>query len=286
MRAALQATLAALAVTLVTSVAAQPDPRRGVEQKIDFVGTLLTRSPPAARINASSNEQAREFLKQSVEHHQMAITALKVGDLEGAEREANQAILTVGKARQLVPDDMRRAIEQRVRYQDLYRSVEMLVASYDRHRQATGRPADAEWGETLRLLDRARTLHASERLGEAAGALADAQQRLLRQMSSLLAGSTIDYTMRFSNPAQEYEYEAARYRSLEDLVPAALKEFNPRPEARTAVDRHLENSRSIARTAHEQAAAGRPDIGLASIREATAEVQKALTATGLAIPHQ
>lgn len=284
MRGALQATLAAVTVALVTSVAAQPDPRRSVEQKIDFVGTLVTRSPLAARINASSNEQAREFLKQSVEHHQMAITALKVGDLEGAEREANQAILTVGKARQLVPDDMRRAIEQRVRYQDLYRSVEMLVASYERHRQATGRPADAEWGETLRLLDRARTLHASERLGEATGALADAQQRLLRQMSSLLASNTIDYTMRFSNPAQEYEYEAARYRSLEDLVPAALKEFNPKPDARASVDRHLESSRRMARTAQQQASAGSAETAVTSIREAVTEVQKALTATGLAIP--
>ena len=284
MRSALQATLAGVAVALVTSVAAQADARRSVEQKIDFVGTLVTRSPLAARISASANEQAREFLKQSVEHHQMAITALKVGDLEGAEREANQAILTVGKARQLVPDDMRRAIEQRVQYQDLYRSVEMLVASYDRHRQAAGRPADAEWTETLRLVDRARTLHASERLGEATGALADAQQRLLRQMSSLLASKTIDYTMRFTNAAQEYEYETARYRSLEDLVPAALKEFNPKPEARATVERHLENSRRMARTAQQQAGAGSADAATTSIREAVAEVQKALTATGLAIP--
>lgn len=286
MRSALQATLAALAVTLATGVAAQPDARRTVEQKIEFVGTLVTRSPLVARINASSNEQAKAFLRASVEHHQMAITALKVGDLEGAEREANQAILTVGKARQLVPDDMRRVVEQRVRYQELYSSVETLVASYERHREAAGRAADPEWNETLRMLDRARTLHASERIGEATGTLADVQQRLLRQMSGLLASNTIDYTMRFTSPAQEFEYEMKRYHSLEGLVPSALKEFNPRPEARTAVDRHLENSRSIARTAQQQAVAGRPDIALTSIREAMAEVQKALTATGLAIPQQ
>ena len=284
MRRALLATFAAAAVALASGAEAQVDARRSVEQKIDFVGTLVTRSPLVARINASSNEQAKAFLRESVEHHQMAITALKVGDLEGAEREANQAILTVGKARQLVPDDMRRVVEQRVRYQELYGAVETLVASYERHRQAAGRAPDPEWNETLRMLDRARTLHASERLGEATGALADVQQRLLRQMSVLLAGNTIDYTMRFSSPAQEFEYEMKRYRSLEDLVPAALKEFNPKPDARAAVDRHLENSRTIARVAQQQASAGRADTAVTSMREAVAEVQRALTATGLSIP--
>jgi hypothetical protein len=284
MRGALHATFAALAVVLASGVAAQPDLRRGVEQKIDFVGTLVTRSPLAARINASANEQAREFLKQSVEHHQMAITALKVGDLEGAEREANQAILAVGRARQLVPDDMRRVLEQRMRYHELTSAVEMLVASHERHRAAAGRPVDPEWTETLRMLDRARTLYASERLGEATGALSDVQQRLLRQMSGLLTSNTIDYTMRFTGPAQEFEYEMKRYRSLEDLVPAALKEFNPKADARAAVDRHLESSRRMARTAQQQASAGSADTAVTSIREAVAEVQRALTATGLAIP--
>jgi len=283
MHRALHATLATAAAACLGVAAAQTDARRSVEQKIDFVGTLMTRSPLAARINASANEQAKAFLRDSVEHHQMAVTALKVGDLDGAEREANLAILAVGKARQLVPDDMRRLVEQRVRYQELYRAVETLVASYERQRAAAGRLPDPEWNETLRMLDRARTLHASERLGEASETLADVQQQLLRQISSLLSGSTLDYTMRFTSPAHEYEYELARYRSLEDLVPAALKQFDPGPEARSTVDRHTERGRRLAVAAQQQASAGRSEAALASVREAVAEVQKALAATGLVI---
>ena len=286
MRRALQATLAALAVALATGVAAQTDPRRSVEQKIDFVGTLVTRSPLAARINASPNEQAREFLKQSVEHHQMAITALKVGDLEGAEREANQAHPhrrqgAPAGARRHAPRDRAAACATR----SCYRSVEMLVASYERHRQATGRPADAEWGETLRLLDRART---PARVGTAGRG----DRRAGRCRSSACCARcrpcwpATRSTTRCGSAARRRSTSTRRRvtAAWKTSCRPALKEFNPRPEARTAVDRHLENSRSIARTAHEQAAAGRPDIGLASIREATAEVQKALTATGLAIP--
>lgn len=284
MRRELHATLAVAALAWLVAASAQTDARRSIEQKIEFVGTLVKSSPLVARINASPNEPAKAFLRESVEHHQMAVTALKVGDLDSAEREANQAILAVGRARQLVPDDMRRVVEQRVRYQELYGSVEMLVASYERHRAAAGRAPDDEWAETLRMLDRARTLHASERLGEATGALADVQQRLMRQMSTLLTGATIDYTMRFASPAQEYEYELARYRSLEELVPAALKEFNPKAESRATAERHVERGRRMLSTAQQQANAGRPEPALASVREAIAEVQKALAATGLSIP--
>jgi len=40
----------------------------------------------------------------------------------------------------------------------------------------------------------------------------------------------------------------------------------------------------MARTAQQQANAGSADTAVTSIREAVAEVQRALTATGLAIP--
>lgn len=285
MRRALYATFAAAAVTLAAGASAQVDQRKGIEQKVELAGTLVTRSPVVARINASSNEQAREFLRRGTEHHQMAVTALKVGDLEGAEREANQAIQAIGKARQLVPDDARRSVEQRARYQEKNRSVETLVASYERNRQASRQPASAEWTETLRLLELSRTLSASERMVEATALLEEVQQRMLSQTTALL-GSTVDYTMRFDNPTQEYEHELARYRSLVDLVPTALAELRPMQEMRTEVERHLERGRRLSAAAQQLAGNGRPEDATVSIREAIQEVQNALAATGLSIPQE
>ena len=285
MRRALYATFAAAAVALAAGASAQVDPRKGVEQKVDFAGMLVTRSPLVARINASSNEHAREFLRQGTEHHQMAVTALKVGDLEGAEREANQAILAIGKARQLVPDDARRNGELRVRYQEKSRSVETLVASYERNRHASKQPASAEWTETLRLLELSRTLSASERMVEAIALLEEVQQRMLSQTTALL-GNTVDYTMRFDNPAQEYEHEMARYRSLVDLVPTAMAELRPMQEMRTQAEQHLERGRRLSAAAQQLAGNGRPEDATVSIREAIVEVQSALAATGLSIPQE
>jgi hypothetical protein len=283
MKPLLGATLGAVVALVLVPAGAQVDPRRALEQKIEFAGVLVQRSPLATRINSSSSDEARELLRQAIDHHRAAVAALTAGDLQAAERDANQAILSVGKARQLVPDDMRRAIEQRVRYQELRATTETLVAAYERHRQAAAQPIDAEWSETLRMLDRAQTLHASERLGEATGVLVDAQQRLLRQMSALLGNQTIDYTVRFESSRQEFDYELARYRSMEGLVPAALKEFNPRPEARASVDSHVERSRRLVSTAQRQVA-DRPETAVATLREAVIEVQRALNAAGLVVP--
>jgi hypothetical protein len=283
MKPLLGATLGAVVALVLVPAGAQVDPRRALEQKIEFAGVLVQRSPLATRINSSSSDEARELLRQAIDHHRAAVAALATGDLQAAERDANQAILSVGKARQLVPDDMRRAIEQRVRYQELRATAETLVAAYERHRQAAAQPIDAEWSETLRMLDRAQTLHASERLGEATGVLVDAQQRLLRQMSALLGNQTIDYTVRFESSRQEFDYELARYRSMEGLVPAALKEFNPRPEARASVDSHVERSRRLVSTAQRQVA-DRPETAVATLREAVIEVQRALNAAGLVVP--
>ncbi|MBS1133144.1 MAG: Tetratricopeptide 4 [Burkholderiaceae bacterium] len=283
MKLLLGATLGAVVALVLVPAGAQVDPRRALEQKIEFVGTLVQHSPLATRINSSSSDEARELLRQAIDHHRAAVAALTAGDLEAAERDANQAILSVGKARQLVPDDMRRAIEQRVRYQELRAATETLVASYERHRKAAAQPIDAEWTETLRMLDRAQSLHASERLGDAAGVLVDAQQRLLRQMSALLGNQTIDYTVRFESSRQEFDYELARYRSMEGLVPVALKELNPRPEARASVDGHVERSRRLVSTAQRQVA-DRPETAVATLREAVIEVQRALSAAGLEVP--
>jgi hypothetical protein len=283
MKPLLGATLGAVVALVLVPAGAQVDPRRALEQKIEFAGVLVQRSPLATRINSSSSDEARELLRQAIDHHRAAVAALTAGDLQAAERDANQAILSVGKARQLVPDDMRRAIEQRVRYQELRATAETLVAAYERHRQAAAQPIDAEWSETLRMLDRAQTLHASERLGEATGVLVDAQQRLLRQMSALLGNQTIDYTVRFESSRQEFDYELARYRSMEGLVPAALKELNPRPEARASVDSHVERSRRLVSTAQRQVA-DRPETAVATLREAVIEVQRALNAAGLVVP--
>ena len=277
--------MATVALALAAGAGAQPDARRAVEQKVEFAGMLALRSPLVARINAGASEPARELLRQAVEHHQMAVTALKIGDLEGAEREAGQAILAVGKARQLVPDDARKSVEQRLRYREKHRSVEALVTSYERNRQAARQPMSDEWRETLRLLEHAQTASASERTVEAIALLESVQQRMLTQTTALL-GDTVDYTMRFDGPAQEYEYELARYRSLEELVPTAIRELRPMAGMRAQAEMHLDKAHRLALAAQQLAENRQHEAANVSIREAISEVQSALAATGLSIPQE
>jgi hypothetical protein len=279
----LHAVLAAAAALAVPGAHGQGDARRSVEQKVSFSRALVTSSPVAARIKAGASHEARELLREGTELQRSAEQALKAGDLAAADRDANKAILLVGRARQLVPDDLQQSAGHRARFEQLLASTEALADSYDRHRKAAAQPTTAEWTDTQRQLDRIRSLQSSGQLGEATRLLGDVQQRLLRQMSALLGNQTIDYTVRFESPRQEYDYELARYRSLEGLVPAAIKEFNPSAEARAEVTGHVERSRQLIGAAERQLAE-RPEAAVATLREAVKEVHRALGAAGLVTP--
>jgi hypothetical protein len=261
----------------------QSDARRSAEQKVEFSRALVTTSPVAARIKASSSDEARDLLRQGAELQQAAESALKAGDIAGADRDANRAILLVGRARQLVPDDLQRSSEHRARFEQLLAATEALAASFERHRKAAAQPSNAEWTDTQRQLDRVRSLQAGGQLGEATRLLADVHQRLLLQMTALLGNQTIDYTVRFESPRQEYDYELARLRSLEGLVPVAIKEFGPQAEARAQVDAHLERSRQLVAAADKQVK-DRPEMAVTTLRDAVSEVQRALSAAGLVTP--
>jgi hypothetical protein len=283
MQRLLRALVAASAALAVGSAAAQSEARRSVEQKLEFSRTLITGSAVANRIRASGSEEAKALLRQAGEHLAAAEALLSQGDLAAADRETNRAILVVGQARQLAPDDAQRSAEQRARFLELLASTETLAASYERHRKAAAQQASVEWTDAQRQLERARSLQATGQLTEATRLLGDVQRQLMSQMTGLLGNQTIDYTVRFESPRHEFDYELARYRSLEALVPMALKEFNPTASARADVDGHLVRGRQLSEAAQRQVGE-RPERGVALLREAVAEVQRALGAAGLVVP--
>ncbi len=261
--------------------------RRTLEQKAQLVHRLLGDSPAVKRISESGNEEARRYFATAAQHQSAADAALGAGDLARADAQYNEALWMIGKARQIVPDSMKRVIEYRFRYAQLLASIESLDQSYRAHLKRTSREStEASLSRVARMVEQAKSYRTAEQLPEANRVLLQAQNELLAALGGAYKGMTIDYTPRFSDPGDEYEFELERNQSYSDLVPLALAELRPQQDAQNTTQRHVETSRGLRRQAQQLAAGKNFDAALRTIRAGTEELQRALAAAGLAVPQQ
>ena len=263
-------------------VAVQPT-RDTVSQKERLVQRLLHDSPAARRIDASSNEEAKKFFAQAHEQHDKAGAALAAGDYAGSDALLNEALWLIGKARQLVPDTMYRVVEWRFRYQRLQDVVDALNASYEKHlTRANVKPVEQQ--EIARLIADARSYRTSEQIPEAVATLERAQSMLLGGLNRLLGSSTLVYAEKFDTPADELAHEMQKNRSYGELVPIAISQLKPEPEAMRLVARYIESNQTLSREAQQHAARKNYTAALKATREGTQALQRALGAAGVVVP--
>lgn len=264
--------------------------RQLVEQKEAFVKRVLSDSPAVRRIEAGNKAEARKYLAGAQESYAKAVLSIKNNDIAGADRQLNEATWLIGKARQLVPDDLTHSVAQRERYAQMLESVESLRISYQRHLQRTkGQPpgvavSDAQLVKAAQLVDSAKSLANSGEVAPANKALSDAEKTLMVGLSRVLGVKTIEYAQRFETPAEEYAYELERNRSYADLIPIALAEFKPDSEAIREVQHSVDTNRRLREQAQRHAEKKEHRSALAALRGGTAHLQSALAAAGLRVP--
>ena len=264
--------------------------RQLVEQKVDFLKRVLSDSPAAKRIEASSNAAAKKYLASAQENYRSALLSIKNNDLAAADKQLNEATASVGKARQLVPDPQAQNFEYRVRYAQLLDSVESLRISYQRQLQrARPQPAETVANDALltkvaQLVDSAKSLAQSEQIMQAGKSLAEAERMLMVGMSRALGSKTVEYAQRFETPSEEYAYELERNRSYADLIPIALDRFKAGGEAIRETRQFTEANRGLREQAQRHADAKEYPAALTALRSGTTQLQNALAAAGLRVP--
>lgn len=281
------------AVAILPSAFAEDAARRNViEQKTALVQRVLADSPVVQRVRASGNDEALHVLANAMANYLQAVAHAREGRLAASEAAINDAMALIGRARQLVPDAAARLAEQRSRHTQLLQSTLGMLASARRHLERSNAPGDeavraqADLSRATDLVASARELAAGERFEEANRTLATAEQALLSALSRALGSATLDYTPRFESAAEEYRYELERFGSFRLLVPRAMQELKPAPDAARQADRHVARGLALQEEAERQAARGEAGGALKTIREATEWLKRALTATGLVVQAQ
>ena len=262
-----------------------PPGRATLEQKHALVARLLGDSPAAKRIAGSTNAEAKQYMAIAQQHEAQAAAALAAGELPKTDALLNEALWMIGKARQLVPDTMYRVIEWRFRYARMQDVVDALYDSYEKHLtrvSASRAPRDKE--EIVRVIAEARSFRTSEQIPEAVASLERAERMLLLGLNQMLGSETIEYTQKFESPSEEFAHELQRNRSYVELVPIAISQLKPGPEALRLAARYMESNQTLTEQAQHQAARKNFPAALKGVREGTVSLQRALAATGLVVP--
>ena len=257
-----------------------------VEPMLAMVDKILNRSPVAARVLTSQNEQARRHFTsaRTLMSHAQALSAS--GQLHGADVLLNEAIWEISRAQQLVPDPGSQQAGERARFAQLEDSaVALQRTALIALPRAGGRPGESaeRVARAGALVEQAVSLARANRYIEANRQLDQALVLLLKDASARLAGHTIVYDRRFADRREEFDFEAERYRSFERLVPLALLEFRPAPEALALIDRYVAQARELHDRGEAQVG-GDPIAAIKNIVDGTDSLRRALQAAGLVVP--
>jgi hypothetical protein len=260
------------------------DAARGlVKQKLELVARLLADPGIRQRVASSDQPQAQVHLDEGRLHHAAAEDQLAKGDLSGARKAADDALRHLAAARRLAPDAPARMAAQRARYEQMFASTERLIEAW-RQRLEQARGDRSLTVSAAGLLGTARSDADAGRYDEAQRTLAQAESLVLQGMARALPDATLDYTARFVGAAEEFEHELGRHRALAELVPLAIQNLKPAPEARALVARWQEGAGAQHERALQLHRTGDTVRALEQIREASLQMQRALTAAGLVMP--
>ena len=290
MALALSNTMHAHAQAGSTASSASAPTQRLVEQKLQLVGRLLDDSPTASRIALAGNQAAKDALAQARASFDTAKPLVARSELVRADKELNDAMWMIGKARQLVPDSMLRVIEQRAKAAALREAVDSLITSYENHLARTqglsrgSRASDAILERVRSLLDEARVFENLERIADANKLMYEAEKMLMAGLARVLNTSTVTYAARFETQAAEYAYELERNHSYVDLLPLAIAELKPPPESLARIGQYREQNQTAIRKAQKLAGKKQFHDAIAALRGGTAYLQGALAETGLILP--
>lgn len=276
--------LAAWLAMGLAAAATPPDPKE-VEQKKSFVHDLLDRSSIPRHIAEKGDAASRNLLDDARKAYRAGVQALAAKDIAKAERYLDEATRLISRASRATPDLSHLQDGQRNRYDMLHRGLEAMLKSYDSHvarltpQQKTSR----------KLLDRqlvdSRKRYAEQlaRSGDFMGAgdfMETLQDQVAAQLNVLIGPAVYVDKLKFDSPAQEYDYELNRFRSLADMLPMANAKFKPNPEVAARMKRQSDEGMSGYVAARQIAAKGDYLAAVQRLRQASQAMQHALELAG------
>lgn len=258
--------------------------------KMRLVKLLLEQSPSLQRIPASDNAKAKETLAQAQARYDQAVGESAAGHAEVAQKLLDEALRLIVAASHLEPNAAAVTARERARSLELREAIgnfqglhKNMMARMQAKNPKTPPPELDQTG-IARFMNQAAAQEAEGKLREANASLTSAYMSVVQTLNTMLKAETLVYDLKFNTPAEEFQYEMARYRSYEELIPIALAQLQPTRETGKLSETLVRKSHGLRDQAQQQADGGDHRAALKSLQEADAQLQSALRVVGVAVP--
>jgi len=262
--------------------------REEIQQEMKLVKMLLDKPPLAGRTAQNEQEQLIQPMELARTLYGRAVDAYNEGNMVWADVFLGEALSVIEEAVRLSSDPLQVDMRQREQYAEQMEDVRALDATYQNVRK--GMPAkdatkyDAAIEPVYRLIDHAQKLVSSGKYAEGSELLKKVHAIYISVLNELLASTAFVYDHVFSTPAEEFEYEMARYHSYEELIPIAIDQLKPDENLIKLSERFVRDALKTHVTAEKQAAGGDHTTAIKTLQKATERLQTALRTLGLNAP--
>jgi len=255
------------------------------KQKVMFAEMFISMSPAAKRIDASEHAEAKDMLSHARARLVDAKTALAAGKDTEAIAIVDEALRSMTAASQLVPSESQ-LTELRTHFNELLKGAHTYEKSYRRNLKAMQKKGkknlpDLNIEQISKMIADAQKLADNNQYDDANKLLTRVQHSITGALTELLADETMNYTLTFDSPKEEYEYELSRYKSYEELVPIAIEQKNPPRQTRALMDQFVDKARSTYELSGPKAKEGDYKTAIQMLQGATSHMQRALRIVGV-----
>ena len=256
-----------------------------VKQKI-AIAKMMVMGEAAKKVEHSTDSSAKGLLNKARINISASEAALKKGNNHEALKIVKSALNNANDAIDMVTNE-NSTINHRARYAQLVNSFRIYKDSYAQQYTQAKRQGDASFDSYSsprtfqKMDDDAVKLSTNNQHEKANKILAQAQETIIVALTNVFHGKEIVYDKNFETAEEEFEYELARYKNFEDLIPLAIAQKQPSQGAIKLMNVYVEKGKQIALEATEMARKGDHVTAVLGLQESTRQIQRALVSAGV-----
>lgn len=257
-----------------------------LKQSLDLIESLLYHSSVAKKVESVESDEARRYLDQARQQHQLALISLEQGNHKRAKSQRDESLRLLTQAGRLANQaegdpEKQLALEFQVRIQ----AVDVLLVAHKRIAEEKSILTEEQkfYNQISANLNEAKRLAQAKNYDQAITSVNEAYYSVTSSIEKMRTGETLVRSLDFATEKEEYEYEYGRYKNYQMLVNLVVEE---RKMVRVSSDlkRLLDEARGYEQKAQQLAQVGDYSQAISTIDKASKSLVTFIRSSGVYIP--
>jgi tetratricopeptide (TPR) repeat protein len=274
------------ALLMTAAIGATTESTQSIDDRIRFVGKLISDSSASRKVDASENDNAKRLRDEALQYYELAIEAQAAGDLPGASDSLGSAVRSMYAAVGAARKGEKGVNDRGGKYDERIAVIDALMSAHERITEEKGFSDDHE---ALREaiaddMSAAATFHVDGNAEQANEHVDIAYEKVRHAVEILRQGETLVRELSFADAEEEYVYELDRNDTHQMLISLLIEKQAARPDSKKQVEERVSTALKLRQEAEILAEDGRFDQAITILEQSTNELVKAIRGAGVYIP--